>query len=136
MAGFACPIVTGSGTGTHDFDHEPGVLTELQVGSYVFSDVIYDAAAWRRTAPHASATRCSSTPASSATSIPASPPATPARRSFAMDRPAPVIVAGAPEGSLYDRFGDEFGKVVLPDPAARLPVGTLLVCSCRTATPT
>ena len=33
-----------------------------------------------------------------------------------------------PEGSLYDRFGDEFGKVVLPDPAARLPVGTLITC--------
>ena len=41
-AGLPCPIVTGSGTGTHDFDHEPGVFTELQVGSYVFSDVIYD----------------------------------------------------------------------------------------------
>ena len=45
-----------------------------------------------------------------------------------MDGPAPVIQSGAPEGSRYDRFGDEFGKVVLPDPDGRLPVGTLLAC--------
>jgi 3-hydroxy-D-aspartate aldolase len=41
-AGHACPIVTGSGTGTCDFDHEVGLLTDLQVGSYIFQDVIYD----------------------------------------------------------------------------------------------
>jgi len=49
-------------------------------------------------------------------------------KSFAMDGPAPVICGGAPEGSRYDRFGDEFGMVVLPDPAASLPVGTLVTC--------
>ncbi|MBK8908992.1 MAG: hypothetical protein IPM60_14145 [Rhodospirillales bacterium] len=40
--GHPCPIVTGSGTGTRDFDHEFGLFTDLQVGSYVFSDVIYN----------------------------------------------------------------------------------------------
>ena len=64
-AGFACPIVTGSGTGTHDFDHEPGVLTELQVGSYVFSDVIYDGVDMTPDgSPGAFATPCSCTPGS------------------------------------------------------------------------
>ena len=127
-AGFACPIVTGSGTGTHDFDHEPGVLTELQVGSYIFCDVIYDAAALTpdgtrrfRDALFVHTRIVSSQHDGYATSDAGS-------KSFATDGPPPAIVAGAPEGSLYDRFGDHFGKVVLPDPKARLPVGSLVVC--------
>lgn len=42
-AGAAPPIVTGGGTGTHLIDLELGVLTELQVGSYVFMDDQYAA---------------------------------------------------------------------------------------------
>jgi 3-hydroxy-D-aspartate aldolase len=49
-------------------------------------------------------------------------------KSFTMVGPAPASVAGAPPGSRYDRFGDEFGRVVLPDGDGRLAVGTLLVC--------
>ena len=127
-AGFACPIVTGGGTGTHDFDHEPRVLTELQVGSYVFSDVIYDGATMTPSAPRRFRnalfvhTRIvSNRHAGFVTSDAGS-------KSFAMDGPAPVICGGAPDGSRYDRFGDEFGMVVLPDPAASLPVGTLVTC--------
>jgi D-serine deaminase-like pyridoxal phosphate-dependent protein len=40
-AGFAIPIVTGAGTGTFAIDAELGVLTELQVGSYIFLDREY-----------------------------------------------------------------------------------------------
>ncbi|MBO0750524.1 MAG: DSD1 family PLP-dependent enzyme [Bradyrhizobiaceae bacterium] len=40
-AGFAVPVVTGAGTGTHDIDAGAGVFTELQAGSYVFMDVEY-----------------------------------------------------------------------------------------------
>ena len=40
--GLVSEIVTGGGTGTHDIDHELGFMTDLQVGSYVFSDVEYD----------------------------------------------------------------------------------------------
>jgi 3-hydroxy-D-aspartate aldolase len=127
-AGFPCPVVTGSGTGTHDFDHEPGLLTELQVGSYIFSDVIYDAAALTpdgtrrfRNALFVHTRIVSSQHDGYATSDAGS-------KSFATDGPPPVIVAGAPEGSLYEWFGDHFGKVALPDPGARLAVGSLLVC--------
>ncbi|HMA15938.1 MAG TPA: alanine racemase, partial [Kiloniellaceae bacterium] len=42
-AGHHCPIVTGGGTGSHALDPAAGVLTELQVGSYIVSDVEYDA---------------------------------------------------------------------------------------------
>ena len=36
-------IVTGGGTGTADIDHRFDVFTELQAGSYVFTDVQYNA---------------------------------------------------------------------------------------------
>jgi D-serine deaminase-like pyridoxal phosphate-dependent protein len=40
-AGFAPPIVSGGGTGTHRIDLDLGVFTELQAGSYVFMDKQY-----------------------------------------------------------------------------------------------
>jgi D-serine deaminase-like pyridoxal phosphate-dependent protein len=40
-AGFAIPVVTGAGTGTFAIDADLGVLTELQVGSYIFLDREY-----------------------------------------------------------------------------------------------
>src|SRR5204862_289386 len=40
-AGFAIPVETGAGTGTFAIDAELGVLTELQVGSYIFLDREY-----------------------------------------------------------------------------------------------
>jgi D-serine deaminase-like pyridoxal phosphate-dependent protein len=40
-AGHACPIVSGSGTGTHAIDLEQGLFTELQCGSYIFMDRQY-----------------------------------------------------------------------------------------------
>ena len=43
-AGIAVEIVTGAGTGTYDLDSEDGPFTELQVGSYVFMDVDYQRA--------------------------------------------------------------------------------------------
>lgn len=127
-AGFPCPIVTGSGTGTHDFDHEAGLLTELQVGSYIFSDVIYDGVALTpdgarrlRNALFVHTRIVSAQHSGFATSDAGS-------KSFTMDGPAPVIHRGAPPGAIYDRFGDEFGKVVWTDPADQLPVGSLIVC--------
>ena len=40
-AGHPCPIVSGSGTGTHAIDLETGLFTELQCGSYIFMDRQY-----------------------------------------------------------------------------------------------
>ena len=50
--GLAPRIVSGGGTGTHDFDHELGVLTELQPGTYALMDVNYRDAVMRRDDPH------------------------------------------------------------------------------------
>jgi D-serine deaminase-like pyridoxal phosphate-dependent protein len=127
-AGLACPIVTGGGTGSHALDLEQKVLTELQVGSYMFSDVIYDGVDLHGTGarPFRDAlfvyTRVISSQHKGYATTDAG------SKSFAMDGPAPVIASGAPAGSRYDRFGDEFGKLVLPDPAMTVAPEALLAC--------
>ncbi len=134
-AGWPSEIVTGSGTGTHDFDHEPGVMTDLQVGSYIFCDVQYDEV---RMSPDGSErfrrslfvhTRVVSANQAGFVTTDAG------SKSFAMDGPAPAILAGAPEGASYGRFGDEFGRLNLPD-GGTLPRGTLIVCEVPHCDPT
>ena len=44
--GIACPVITGSGTGTAEFDVVGGVFTEIQPGSYIFMDAHYGANEW------------------------------------------------------------------------------------------
>ncbi|MCB2055829.1 MAG: DSD1 family PLP-dependent enzyme [Geminicoccaceae bacterium] len=127
-AGHACPIVTGSGTGTHDADSKLGVLTDLQVGSYIFSDVVYDGIEMAADEPRRFEralfvqTRVVSARQRAYVTTDAG------SKSFSMDGPPPMIVAGAPAGSTYGRFGDEFGRVELPDGATPPPIGTLVTC--------
>jgi D-serine deaminase-like pyridoxal phosphate-dependent protein len=44
--GYACPIITGSGTGTVEFDAPGKVYTELQAGTYPFMDADYGDNEW------------------------------------------------------------------------------------------
>ncbi|UDM53566.1 DSD1 family PLP-dependent enzyme [Cupriavidus sp. MP-37] len=44
--GIACPVITGGGSGTAEFDCESGVYTEIQPGSYLFLDGHYGASEW------------------------------------------------------------------------------------------
>ncbi|MEM7025281.1 MAG: DSD1 family PLP-dependent enzyme [Pseudomonadota bacterium] len=126
-AGWPSEIVTGSGTGTHDIDHEPGIMTDLQVGSYIFSDVQYDEVVMAPDAPRRFRnalfvhTRVVSSNHTGFVTTDAG------SKSFSKDGPEPRIAAGAPAGSAYGRFGDEFGRVTLPD-GATLDNGRLLVC--------
>jgi D-threonine aldolase len=46
--GVQCTVITGSGTGTAEFDAASGVFTEIQPGSYVFMDAHYSANVWRK----------------------------------------------------------------------------------------
>lgn len=45
--GFDCPVVTGGGTGTAEFDVATGVYSEIQPGSYVFNDGHYGRLEWQ-----------------------------------------------------------------------------------------
>jgi 3-hydroxy-D-aspartate aldolase len=125
--GLVSEIVTGGGTGTHDIDHELGFMTDLQVGSYVFSDVEYDRVAMSADEPRRFRNALFVHSRIVSANHPGLATTDAGSKSFAMDGPPPEIFAGAPEGATYGRFGDEFGRVVLPD-EARLRRGELIVC--------
>ncbi|MGE4370797.1 MAG: DSD1 family PLP-dependent enzyme [Burkholderiaceae bacterium] len=46
QAGLACPVVSGGGTGTAEFDAALGEFTEIQAGSYAFMDTDYGSNDW------------------------------------------------------------------------------------------
>lgn len=127
-AGYPCRIVTGSGTGTHDFDHEPGVFTEFQTGSYIFMDTIYDevdltGTGERRFVPSLFVyNRIVSSQHDGFATTDAG------LKTVATDGPPPKIAWGMPPGTVYGRFGDEFGCVELPTGAPRPAPDTLLAC--------
>lgn len=127
-AGFSVPIVTGSGTGTHDIDAGAGTFTELQVGSYIFCDADYDlvqltADASRRFKSSLFVlTRVVSNRQNGFVTTDAG------SKCFALDGPPPPIAWGAPDGSTYRMFGDQFGRIDLPGGANGLPLGTLVAC--------
>lgn len=121
-AGLAPPVVTGGGTGTHRIDAELGVLTELQVGSYVFMDREYrecDIGASYATALMVD-TRVISANAPGLATLDAG------LKAFATETGVPVIVAGAPPSSMYRFMGDEHGAVIIPDGAPAPGVGDRL----------
>jgi len=127
-AGLPPGIVTGGGTGTHDIDHREGVFSELQAGSYLFTDVQYNVCALTADEPrpfepslfvHASVVN---NVHDSHAIIDAG------LKSFATDGPAPEFSAGAPIGASYRFFGDEHGAVVYGDANERLDVGAQVAC--------
>ncbi len=127
-AGLAPDIVTGGGTGTHDIDHREAVFSELQAGSYLFTDVQYNVCALTPDKPrpfepslfvHASVVN---NVHDSHAIIDAG------LKSFATDGPAPEFAAGTPIGATYRFFGDEHGAVVYGDANERLDVGAQVAC--------
>ena len=50
--GLMPPIVSGAGTGSHEIDAARGNYTEMQCGSYIFTDVQYNACPLRESAAH------------------------------------------------------------------------------------
>jgi 3-hydroxy-D-aspartate aldolase len=127
-AGLAPPIVSGGGTGTQDIDHELGVLTELQPGTYIFMDVNYRGIPVRREEPFPFAPSLSvrTTVISNA------------QRGFAVTDGgtkevnglfgplAPVILSGAPDGATYAIVGDDMGRVDFATPGDGLDVGAVV----------
>jgi D-serine deaminase-like pyridoxal phosphate-dependent protein len=110
-------IVTGAGTGSHRIDGALGVLTEWQVGSYVFMDRQYaecdltgDGGAPFEYALFVDTRVVSCNTAGMAT-------VDAGVKALATDGGLPVIVAGAPAGSTYRFMGDEHGAI--SDPASR-----------------
>lgn len=114
VVGLAPATVSGGGTGTCDIDGPAGVLTELQVGSYVFMDAQYNRvwAGGGQVPPFevsllVQASVVSNNHAGSAT-------CDAGIKHFAVDGGAPVVARGAPATAAYRYFGDEHGCLRLP----------------------
>jgi 3-hydroxy-D-aspartate aldolase len=127
-AGLTPAIVSGGGTGTQDIDHELGVLTELQPGTYIFMDVNYRGIPLRRTDPF---------PFTPSLSVRTTVIST-AQRGFAVTDGgtkevnglfgplAPVILSGAPEAATYAIVGDDMGRVDFAKADDALPIGAVV----------
>jgi 3-hydroxy-D-aspartate aldolase len=119
-------IVSGGGTGTFDIDTDAGVLTELQVGSYVFMDRQYNEV-WQKPGglpPFESALLVQTTVISANRTGLATTDA--GFKAFATDAGVPQIVSGAPEGAAYFFFGDEQGGVIYA--GEPLSPGKIIAC--------
>jgi 3-hydroxy-D-aspartate aldolase len=119
-AGLTPTVVTGGGTGTHRIDVALGVLTELQVGSYIFMDREYrdcDLGTSFATALVVDTRVISANTAGMAT-------LDAGLKAFATEAGAPVILAGAPQGSTYKFMGDEQGAALVPDGTTAPVLGT------------
>ena len=124
--GGASTIITGSGTGTHHIDAQLGLLTEWQVGSYVFMDRQYaecDLVGDQEQAFEYSLfidARVVSANTRGIATIDAG------YKAMATDGGPPVVLSGAPQGSNYIFMGDEHGLIVDPTQKQLWSIGDMV----------
>ena len=121
--GIAPGIVSGGGTGTFEIDRRAGLFTESQCGSYAVMDVEYEevqlfarGANPYKTALHVQCSVVSNNHRGSAT-------IDGGFKCFHIDGPLPRIARGGPRGSVYQFYGDEFGKINFARKADSLALG-------------
>ncbi|MBY0562790.1 MAG: DSD1 family PLP-dependent enzyme [Hyphomonadaceae bacterium] len=119
-AGLAPPLVTGGGTGTHRIDVELGVLTELQVGSYVFMDRQYHDCELADGADQPYETSLFIDAHVISANAPGMGTIDAGYKAMATDGGTPTIAAGAPEGAAFFFMGDEHGAVLAAGHAFRI----------------
>ena len=121
-------ILSGGGTGTFDIDPDARVLTELQVGSYVFMDRQYNDV-WEKpgTRPPFEISLFVQTTVISANRT-GMVTTDAGLNAFATDDGVPVIAHGAPPGAQYFFFGDEQGGVLYSEETRKLRQGDAIAC--------
>jgi D-serine deaminase-like pyridoxal phosphate-dependent protein len=121
-------ILSGGGTGTFDIDPDARVLTELQVGSYIFMDRQYNEV-WEKPGdrvPFETSLYVQTTVISANRNHLATTDA--GFKSFATDAGPPQIASGAPKGASYFFFGDEQGGITYQDESQKLRPGDVVSC--------
>jgi len=120
-AGHKVPVVTGGGTGSFAIDAELGVLTELQVGSYIFMDREYRDCEFAASVGFEAALMVDATVVSANAAGLVTIDA--GLKAFAADAGVPVVLTGVAGESRYAFMGDEHGAIfaeTLPGLAARV----------------
>jgi D-serine deaminase-like pyridoxal phosphate-dependent protein len=136
QAGFEPAIVSGSGTGTHDFDLEHQPFTEIQAGSYVFMDADYARILSRN--GEGLPFECSLFMLTTVTSAnrPGQVTVDAGTKSLAVNGPAPHLLLGAPDGSVFQFAGDEHGILSFPEGSKASNLGDRLLMSVTHCDPT
>ena len=122
-------IVSGGGTGSYNIDTKSKLFTELQTGSYVFSDVEYD---------HVSIYRSNKKPFKSSLYVASSVISIIDNYNYIIDaglkalstdsKLLPKPLGSLPSGSKYIFMGDEHGKITLPkNSKKRLKYGEIII---------
>ncbi|HUO87617.1 MAG TPA: DSD1 family PLP-dependent enzyme [Rhizomicrobium sp.] len=127
-AGHSPKILSGGGTGTFDIDPDARVLSELQVGSYVFMDKQYNDV-WEKPGdrlPFEVSLTVQTTVISA--NRPGLATTDAGLKSFATDAGPPQLASGAPDGAAYFFFGDEQGGVTYPRDGRLLQPGDVVGC--------
>ncbi len=114
-------VVTGGGTGTYALDLANGVFTELQCGSYAMMDAEYGACGgpegeWPFRPALFIATTVVSAKHKGHVTVDAGLKAS-------NTEVTPLVVAGAPAGSIWRHLGDEHGAIVHPAMFAHFEAG-------------
>lgn len=126
QAGLAPSIVSGGGTGTHDFDWATSPLNEIQAGSYVFMDTNYLDATLRSDDPHpfkpSLFVRTTVISATHRDYVITDAGMKEIDAGFGVHHPR--IAHGAPGTAAYSLAGDNMGRIELPDARNVLPPGS------------
>lgn len=130
-------IVSGGGTGTYDIDHQAGIFTELQAGSYAVMDVEYgdvELTAQAKKSPFEPALFVATTVVSNNARGMVTTDG--GLKRFATDGPKPRIASGAPKDAVYAFLGDEHGCVVFANQSETLKLGSVVECVAPHCDPT
>ncbi len=122
QAAYALEVFSVGGTGTAAFDVELPGVTEIQPGSYALMDADYGAVEFSGE-PFATALRLHTTVLSARHAGFATVDA--GLKSVYRDGPAPVVLSPGGAGWSYDWYGDEYGRISLPEGARLTPAERL-----------
>lgn len=122
-AGCGPAIVSGSGTGSFDIDAQAGVLTELQLGSYVFMDDQYcklEYAGARPSLERSLFVQAAVVSANHANFFTVDA----GLKQFAVDGGVPLVTRGTSLAAAFAYMGDEHGCVVVGEEQELPPLGS------------
>lgn len=136
QAGFDATIVSGSGTGSHEFDLANEPFTEIQAGSYVFMDADYVRILGGdgKGLPFECSLFMSTTVTSA--NVPGQVTVDAGTKSLAVNGPAPHLILGAPDGTTFQFAGDEHGILLLPEGTKAPALGDRILMSVTHCDPT
>ena len=134
--GTIVPMISGGGTGTHEIDRIGGVFTEIQAGSYIVMDSIYNGcdlhgsgAAVFFTSLFVRATVISTAKKGFVTTDAG-------LKAFSVGSGDPQIASGAPQGATYTFMGDEHGRITFAKDGHGMALGDQVECIAPHCDPT